>query len=69
MAESCFIKKDSNPPFCGVHNVALVQHQITIDSNAPSLGHVTCYRCPVSQAVVLEVKKNKAQRSIRSTRD
>jgi hypothetical protein len=69
MTASCFIKKDSNPPVCGVHNVALVQYQLTIDSNAPNLGHVTCYRCPISQAVALDMKKDKAQSSIRSTRD
>jgi hypothetical protein len=57
MAESCFTRKGSNPPFCGVHNVALVQHQISIDSDAPGLGRITCYRCPVSQAVVLDVKR------------
>jgi len=39
-----------------VHNVALVQNQISIDSNAPGLGHITCYICPVSHAVVLDVK-------------
>ena len=69
MAETCYIKKNSNPPVCGVHNVALVQHQIRIDANAPDLGRITCFRCSASQAVVSEVKKDKAPRSIRSTRD
>jgi hypothetical protein len=57
MTEHCFEKKDSNPPVCGVHNVALEQSQISIDSNAPALGKITCYKCPVSQAVVHEAKQ------------
>ena len=56
MAEQCFRKKNSDPPVCGLHNVALVQNRISIDSNAPGLGHITCYICPVSHAVVLDVK-------------
>jgi hypothetical protein len=59
MAKTCYIKKDSNPPVCSVHNVALVEHQILIDSNAPDLGCVICYRCPVSQAVVPDLEKDK----------
>jgi hypothetical protein len=59
MARTCFRKKDSNPPVCGVHSAVLVQKQISIDSNAPGLGHITCYICPVSQAVVQEVDSSR----------
>jgi hypothetical protein len=54
MTESCFKKKISDPPVCGVHNVAIAQRTISIDSNAPELGRITCYICPVSRAVVRE---------------
>jgi len=52
MAEQCFNKKGSNPPVCGVHNVALETGLIPIDVNAPCLGRISCYVCPVSQIVV-----------------
>jgi len=55
MAEQCFKKKGLIPPVCGVHNVPLEQNQISIDSFAPRLGHITCFRCPVSYAVVRDV--------------
>jgi hypothetical protein len=42
------------PPVCGVHNAVLVEKQVSIDQNQPSLGLVTCLICPVSKAVVLE---------------
>jgi hypothetical protein len=58
MAQQCFEKKDIQTPVCGVHNVALQQNQISIDSNAPGLGQITCYLCPVSRAVVQEPRKN-----------
>jgi hypothetical protein len=57
MAEQCFKKKGSNPPVCGVHNVPLVQNRISIDPLAPGLGHITCFRCPVSHAIVLDVEE------------
>jgi catabolite regulation protein CreA len=49
-------KKDSNIPLCSMHNVALKQQQIAIDSNAPSLGRVTCFVCPISRSVVREMR-------------
>jgi hypothetical protein len=48
----CFRKKSSNPPLCGFHNVALVETQLPIDLNAPYLGSITSYVCPVSRQVV-----------------
>jgi hypothetical protein len=67
MTESCFKKKVSNPPVCGVHNVAIVKRQISIDSNAPELGQINCYICPVSRAVVREVMGFKTRSSILPT--
>jgi hypothetical protein len=52
MSGMCFQTKDSSSPVCGVHQVPLVQDRILIDSNAPGLGRVTCYVCPVGKAVV-----------------
>lgn len=67
MTESCFKKKISDPPVCGVHNVAIVQRIISIDSNAPELGHITCDMCPVSRSVVREVMGFKRRSSILRT--
>ena len=52
MGPQCFREKDSNPSACGVHNVALVQSTIPIDENAPYLGQVTCWICPVGGTVL-----------------
>jgi hypothetical protein len=56
MGPLCFTKKDTNPPVCGVHNIVLEKINIAIDPNAPHLGYIPCYVCPVSLAVVLEEK-------------
>ena len=53
----CFLYKGSNPPICGIHNAPLVREQVSIDPNVPQLREVTCFRCPVSQAIVNEVKR------------
>jgi hypothetical protein len=57
LAEQCFKKNRSNPPVCGVHNVPLVQNKISIDPNVPGLGHINCFRCPVSHAVVPDAEE------------
>lgn len=54
MAALCFREKDSYPPVCGIHNVALVESKLPIDQNAPHLGYVTGYVCPVSGQVVMD---------------
>jgi hypothetical protein len=51
----CFLSKGSNPPACGVHNTPLIKAQVSIDQNVPQIGQVTCFRCPVSRAVVHEI--------------
>jgi hypothetical protein len=38
MAETCFRKKDSNPPVCGVHSVLLVRKQSSDDLTASKFG-------------------------------
>jgi glyoxylate carboligase len=53
----CMQKKDSTLPLCHMHNVPLKQQQIAIDANAPSLGRITCYMCPVSHSVVRETRR------------
>jgi hypothetical protein len=63
MAVLCFPKKGSNQLVCGIHNVALVENQIPIDSNAPQLGRITCFVCEVSRAVVEEEKRSYARNS------
>ena len=67
MKKSCYTKNVFNPLICGVHNVAIVQRQISIDSNAPVLGHITCNMCPVGRAVVREVMGFRTRSSILRT--
>jgi hypothetical protein len=52
MAEHCLIKKGSNPPACGVHNVRLVPRQTSHESIVEIAGHFTFLVCPVSDQVV-----------------
>jgi hypothetical protein len=52
----CFQNKGSNPPLCGIHNAPLVKAQVSIDQNAPQMGQITCYRCPVTRVVVQELR-------------
>jgi hypothetical protein len=59
----CMQKKDSNLPLCAMHNVPLKQDRISIDPNAPALGRITCYVCPISNSVVVEGQKSYARRS------
>jgi hypothetical protein len=54
MAAACFKVKNANPPMCGVHNVKLVLSDLPIDPNAPHLGHITGYVCPVSRQLVTD---------------
>lgn len=56
----CFQNKGSNPPVCGIHNAPLLMAQISIDQNVPQIGPITCFRCPVTRAVVQELRGNYA---------
>lgn len=59
----CNQKADSNLPLCAIHNVVLRQNQIAIDANAPSLGRITCFVCPISHSVVREMRRANAFKS------
>jgi hypothetical protein len=59
----CMQKKDSDVPICAVHNVPLKQDRISIDSNAPGLGRITCFVCPISRSVVVEGQESYARKS------
>ena len=52
MAELCFIKKDSSPPVCGVHNVRLIMKQLPDELIASAYKGFTFFVCPVSGAVL-----------------
>ena len=54
MAEPCYMKKDTNPPICGVHNVPLVQRPSSDDLPTSGFGNFTFLVCPVSGEVVRE---------------
>lgn len=64
MKEQCFSSRGSNQAMCGVHHVAVVQRQISIDPFAPALGRVSCSVCPISRFVVRETRGVHAKRSI-----
>lgn len=52
MTEPCSIKKDSNPPVCGVHNVRLIRKQLPDEMIASGYKRFTFLACPVSGAVL-----------------
>jgi hypothetical protein len=52
MGLACFAKEKSNPPRCGVHDVALVQRHSSEDSRIEYFGIFLFYVCPVSNEVV-----------------
>jgi len=56
MPMNCYDKRDSNEHVCGKHNVPLTRDLIAIDANAPWLGRIACFLCPVGR-VVVEVAK------------
>jgi len=50
----CFRKEKSNPPTCGIHNVALVHRELPVDPYAPHLGHINGFVSPVSGQLVTD---------------
>jgi hypothetical protein len=52
MGPFCFLKKDTNPPLCGLHNVPLVKTEISIELIIPNSVPISCYVCPVGKEVV-----------------
>jgi len=59
MTERCFMKKDSNPPACGVHNVRLITKELPDEMIAGGYRPLTFIVCPVSGAVLNDEKKRK----------
>ena|ERR1035438_6331994 len=56
MAKRCFVKKDSNPPICGVHHVLLVQKQVPDELIAAGHTSYSFFVCPVSGTVLNDVE-------------
>ena len=52
MAEPCFIKQDSGPAACGVHNVPLIRKQLPDEMIASGYKGFTFLVCPVSGQVL-----------------
>jgi hypothetical protein len=59
MAERCFIKKDSNPPVCGVHNVRLKLTQVSDELIASGYKGFTFLVCPMSGTVLNDEVEHK----------
>jgi hypothetical protein len=64
MQVSCFEKMELSSAVCGVHQAKLEFKEIAIDPNAPGLGRIPCHVCPISQAVVREVRWVHARKSL-----
>ena len=63
MAEPCFIKKDSNPHECGVHNVRLLERQSPGDLATSRYGDFTYLMCPKSGQVLNDETGGKMDRT------
>jgi hypothetical protein len=63
MGEPCFIKKNSNPYVCGIHNVRLVEHQSTDDLAASRFDEFTYLVCPKSGQVLNDQAGGKMERT------
>jgi hypothetical protein len=64
MAEPCFVRKDSAPAVCGVHNAPLVSRQIPGELIASGYKGFAFLACPVSGKVLDDAaptKKNNAE--------
>jgi hypothetical protein len=59
MAKSCFKKKDSNPPVCGVHKVPLVNAKLPYELLTTGLKDITFLVCPVSGEVLTDGAPNR----------
>jgi hypothetical protein len=56
MPEPCFIKKDSAPPVCGIHDVRLIKKLIPDELIASLRKEITYLVCPVSRSVINDEK-------------
>jgi hypothetical protein len=52
MEKSCFHRKGSDPPVCGVHNVTLFKTTLRVDPNDPNSALVPFFICPIGRGVV-----------------
>ncbi len=52
MPTQCIMKKGSNPPVCGVHNVQLVRKELPAEMIAAGYRGFTFLVCPVSGTVL-----------------
>jgi hypothetical protein len=52
VAEPCFVRKDSAPAICGVHNAPLVRRQLPDQLIASGYKGFTFLVCPVSGKVL-----------------
>jgi hypothetical protein len=57
MPEPCFIKKDSAPPVCGIHDVRLIKKLIPDELIASLHKEITYLVCPVSRSAINDEKK------------
>jgi hypothetical protein len=59
MVEPCFIKKGSDIPVCGLHNVPLVNKQLPEELIASGCKSFAFFVCPVSSQVIDDPEKHK----------
>ena len=57
MPDPCFIKRDSAPPICGIHDVPLINKLLPDELIASLQKEITYLVCPVSRSVINDVKK------------
>jgi hypothetical protein len=59
MAERCFMKKNSNPPVCGAHNVRLELKPVSDELIASGYKGFTFLVCPMSGTVLNDEVEHK----------
>jgi hypothetical protein len=52
MTEQCYVKKDSHPPVCGVHEIALIRKRLSNEMIAAGYKGFSFLVCPVSGVVL-----------------
>jgi len=57
MPDPCFIKKNSTPPVCGIHDVQLINKLLPDELIASLRKEITYLVCPVSRSVINDEKK------------
>jgi hypothetical protein len=54
--QRCFVKDGVLSPICGVHDVQLVETEITSLENPPGLGHIRSFVCPISREPLIDAE-------------